>query len=236
MRFVKIENALVASPQSSAGEGKLTEGVFFQRIDASLVKQEVKLLDRELGEGPVEAGEVVGIAGVVGQMDIEVALFFAEREVAFGVDGASEGAWIVGEHGGSAVALMDIEIENEHVSNAWSLERRKSTDGEIVEDAVSGAKVAVGVVSAAGHIPGDTAVLEHMLQGLQTPPGDAEGAFDNGGRPRAQADAPDGFGRQGAFEETIYIVGGVRHDEFGAGGLTGALDVDVGAALEASSQ
>src|SRR5258708_36686401 len=97
-------------------------------------------------------GQIFVVADPVGQVDVESALLFPEREVAAAVDGAGEHIRIVMEDFRRAVSLVNIEVEDGGPANGGRISLGSAAQGfdghgDVVEDTESGAFVEPGVLS-----------------------------------------------------------------------------------------
>ena len=64
------------------------------------------------------------------------------------MDGTGKRSWLLGKHGGGAITLMDIAIENQqslHRPTGQELLRRK---GQVIEDAETGTEIVMGMMGA----------------------------------------------------------------------------------------
>lgn len=134
-------------------------------IDAGLVEDDVgaeRVEDRREFGG--EDGEVGGVGGAVGERHVAVGGLFADREVFLGVHREGEGAWFVREECCGAIALVDIEINDEDAARIGFGEQPRRGDGEIVQHAVARPCIVQRVVRAACSVRG-VAMCEREARG-----------------------------------------------------------------------
>ena len=96
--------------------------------------------------------EIGPVAEAVGQADIEVGVFLAQRVVALAVHRKGEHSLFVAENMRGAVALMHIQVDNEDTPGQLLIEQIIGGHGLVVKTAKTFAAVGKGVVGAAGHI------------------------------------------------------------------------------------
>ena len=80
------------------------------------------------------------------------------------------------------------------------------TDGQVVEHAITRAKIPVRVMRAPGHVASKTARLHGVFGGFHRTAHEHERAFDHRRRPRRQPDALLLLVRQFAGEKTVDVV------------------------------
>jgi len=142
----------VAFGEAVQGQGEAAEPVFGQGVDPCLIQHqigaEIEHGGQVVGEGP----QVGVVAGAVGQVDVQVRGDPVVGEVFCPLHGEHENVRMARQDGGVAVALMNVQIDDGDAPGPAFGEDLQRRDGEIVEDTVTGAEIAVGVVGAAGKL------------------------------------------------------------------------------------
>jgi hypothetical protein len=160
-RAEQAEDAAVARQQACGAELEAAEPVAFVRVGAGEIERQAErllaVLVGEHAQGTVERAQVVGVAAAVGQGDVEVARRLAEREVPGAVERDREHARVAGEDRRRAVALVDVEVDDDDAQRRLGLQQARR-DGDVVEDAVAAAARRRRVVRAAGEVGGDALV------------------------------------------------------------------------------
>ena len=125
----RLEHVAVARREAALGEGKAAEAVAFERIGAGEI-------DGEIGARGVERPrqcerqrrEIRGVAGAVGEVDVEVRCRLAKREVAAAVQRQREGRRSSPRQRRGPVPLVDVQIDDEHaLDQAFGLSARIET-------------------------------------------------------------------------------------------------------------
>jgi hypothetical protein len=227
-----FEDELIALPKSVPGELEVSQVIFGERINSSLEEHEVEAGEIEICQGIPENGQVGLVLEVIGQGDIEIALLLAEGEIALAVEGTGEDFGAVSHHGGGAVALMDIEVENEDLIDFGVTQGLIGADREVVEDAVAGSAIVKGMVGAASHVGSDAAGGQGVFEGAEAASDEAQRSFDDGRRPWTQADAADDVFGQGSAQEAIDVIAIVHAQDFGGPGEAWALELNRGMLLQ----
>jgi hypothetical protein len=138
-------------------------------------------------EAAVERLEVGRVRGAVRQVDVEVRRHALERVVARPVQGGDEDGRVPGEQLGVPVALVHVQVEDQHALPEPVPAERRHRDGHVVERAEPAAGAVARVVRAATE-RGAHAVLERRPGGRLGRADRVQGAGHERGRPR-QAEA-----------------------------------------------
>lgn len=153
----KVEDLAVSLQQAFVSHGEAAESIGLQGIDAGLIEDDVGPKSMNLGQHFIEVAQVCIISGKVGQMEIEGALLLAEREVAAPVHRQREDIRIVTEDFRGAIALMNVEINDGRALNHSIGPQLLDGDGNVIEDAESGALGAHRVMRAAAESGAESA-------------------------------------------------------------------------------
>ena len=226
-RSTRLDHRAVTAIQPLVGQRQLAQRVVHVRVHAGVVQHHVRLdlFDQraQAAEGQTPArrgrmrfalaldvlaieqrGEVRLVAVALGQREVEVARRLASREVLAAVHGKRKDIRRVGERDRGAVAVVHIQVDDEHVPGEALAAEEGGGHGEVVEDAKARAEAGMGVVRAAGEVARE-AVLEGEPCGEDRP---AHGGFRAVDQPLGpgQADAPHRVSRQLPGRECRYIV------------------------------
>jgi hypothetical protein len=121
------------------------------------------------------------------------------------MDGTGKRSWLIGKHGGGAITLMDIAIENQqslYRPTGQELLRRK---GQVIEDAETGTEIVMGMMGTPRQMTGQS-LFQGQLGGKQGAHGRDTGAFYQPLTPR-QPQATLGFRVQGTGNDIRHISG-----------------------------
>src|SRR5260221_1451487 len=154
----RVEDKRVACRESRFGQRKLAEAVAAERVGACEVDRELRA--RALDGARQRMGERREIGPVVSpfvEFHVEVGATLAERKVSAAVHREREHGRVAGKNGGRAVALVDVEVDDQDAFDATLRLHRARGDRGVVEDAEAFAEVAMGVVRAAGEVDAATA-------------------------------------------------------------------------------
>ena len=223
-----LEHPPVALGDAGDAQREPAEPVAFVDVGPGEEHDEVGLeAGRQRGERGIQRIEVGGVAGVVGQVDVEVALAAVpEREVARAVDRQREHRGVVAQDLGGAVALVHVEVNDGHPPRtAFGLHQTRG-HRHVVEAAEPLATVGAGVVSATGQIRG-RAVLQRRPAGGQRRAHRSARALHHRGRPR-ETDLPLLERREPAQAQPLDPVGGVAERQHAIGGGLGLEQLDLG--------
>ena len=132
------------------------EAIVAMRIDAGIVEDNVPgPALAEARQNILQPIEIGGIAGAVGQRDVEVGRDLADGIVAIAMHREGEDARIAGEYVGGAVALVHVEVDDQHHADGALGQKCERRDGNVVEGAEASVLRAPGMVAAAGGVAGD---------------------------------------------------------------------------------
>ena len=175
-----FEHVRIAGTQACLAETEKAQPVAFERIGARQVDRGVRAaaLDR-LDQRTPERLQLYLVARSIGQRDIEIAARLQRRVIARGVDREREDIRIARADFGRAVALMHIEIDDQHGPNTCNRLCVTRCDHRIIEDTVAAAARMRRMMGAAGQIDRD-AVTQRIEQGRTGCTGRAPTALDHG--------------------------------------------------------
>lgn len=233
-------------PLGEAGGRQLqaAEPVAFVRIGAREVEDQagrrVLVTAPQFGERGVERLEVFGIAAAIGQLDVEIARLFAEREVLRAVHRQREDGGVVGKDRGRAVALVHVEIDHGHpqqrrMARPMPLGLHEARrDRDVVEHAVARALVGARVMRSAGQVGGNAIGKRCARRG--------DRRADRAARPRHHRLAPGEAYltllrfAQRAVTDGAHVLGRVRQREFAVARGRRLPHLEPGEPLEALAQ
>ena len=145
----------VTHRQAFIGQRQPPQLVVAMRIDAGLINHEVRHeVGEDLRQVAGEGGHVAIVVRAVGQAHIEAGAGFPDREVLFGMERQGENLLTPGGQARRAIALMHIEIDDQHPFRMAFGDQAVGGDGEIVEHAVPRAGIVQRMVAPGGGVGG----------------------------------------------------------------------------------
>ena len=125
-------------------------------IDAGIVEDDIPgAPGEEFREHFAEPPRIGCVVQPVLQADVEVGGDLANRVVLRAMHGKGEGARLVAQDVGGAVALVHVEIDDQNVPGQPLVQQDQRRHGHVVEGAEAGALRAPRMVAAAGGVAGD---------------------------------------------------------------------------------
>ena len=146
----------VALSQSLVAQRQSPQPVAFVRIDAGDVEDEIRRnVLKQVGQNVFEPGDIGRVAGSVGQVDIQITGPPAHWKVLFAMHREGEDTRLVFENEGGSIALVDVQIDHQDLSDLAIIDQGSRSDADVVEDAETGAAHGAGVMAAAGRVAGE---------------------------------------------------------------------------------
>jgi len=154
-----VEYKFVAMAKPLHGDLQPPQTIRVERIDSGLIKDDFGTEVEHARKSLLELGEIFGVGSTVGKFNIEFAALLAKWEVLAAVHGESEDIRIFFENLSSAITLVNIKVNNGETVKGRSrgighelpsMAEGLDGDGDIVEDAITGAFCAERVMRASG--------------------------------------------------------------------------------------
>ncbi len=174
-------------------------------------------------DGREKCVEILGVADVVGHVEVDVGGRFVGGIVVELVDGESEDGRIVGEDGGGAVAMVDVGVDDDGFADGGVGLEAADGDGDIVNGAEAFAVAGVGVMKTATDVAGKAIAKCGACGGDGATGGEPEGVNELLGIGDFEFHEFAG-GERGGFE-FVDPVRSVDEEDVGVGGGIGAEDV-----------
>ena len=188
-----LENNRVAAAKAFESEREAAKLIFAVGVGAAEVEEQVgvEIVER-VHKIFLEDGDVIVVVGAIGEMEVDVRGRLGHGVVVFLMDGESEDVGISGEDAGSAVALVDIGVDDhDGADGAIGLEAADG-NGDVVDHAEAFAVAGEGVMEAAANVGGK-----------------AVGQCALGGKDGAASGEPEGFdGFLGVRDFQAHLLGG----------------------------
>ena len=144
-----IGNHRLALANAVITEFKFAQPVISVGIDAAIVEDDVRRhVALQLVQRIVQGAEIGVIACSFGQSQVEITVSFPHWPVIFAVDRKGMDARLSGEDLRRAVTLVDIAIDNQHLTRATCLQQKLRRDGHVIEYAETRATRRVCMVAS----------------------------------------------------------------------------------------
>ena len=110
------QHAFIPFAHTVEADVEVAEFIALPDIGAGIVQHQIRLLFIEqLQQGCFHHAEIGVIGQPCVQTDIQIAGGFAEGEVFLAVNGTGKSPWLIGQNRGTAIPLMHIQIEDQHL-------------------------------------------------------------------------------------------------------------------------
>ena len=199
---VKDHGIALAYPLITQGE--IAKLVGMMHVHPGLIEDEIGGVEpqRQI-ERLCQRGEVGIVLHAAWQGEIHVGGGLVAGKIVFPVQGEGDDVAPPPAQGGTAIPLMDIEIDDQYLFAAPFVQTGLGGDHQIVEQAKAATKVPVGVVIATGDLQA-AALREGVSAGGKGGPHRAQGAFNQHGGP-GKPQLANGARIQGAGEGRFHI-------------------------------
>ena len=192
-----LDHTAITVGDTLLGNTQSSQRVMLENIHPGIIQHQLRTHRVQQGFQRFEHRvQVIPVTHAQRQSHIQIAFLLAHRKVIFAMDGTGNRSWLIGKHGGGAITLMDIAIENQqslHCPTGQELLRRKS---QVIEDAETGTEIVMGMMGAPRQMTGQS-LFQGQLGGKQGAHGRDTGAFYQPLTPR-QSQASPGFRVQAA--------------------------------------
>ena len=208
-------HAPVTLGQARVRQRQFAEFIFPQAIHPGLIKHKIGPELPHPRQILVERGQILLIARPIGEVHVDRARLFAEREVVAAVKRERQHVRILREQRRRAVPLVHVEVDYRHARAPPAPPQIGNRNRNVVEDAKAGTFGPVGVVRTAHQRPAAAALLRRLRR-RQRPAHARERTHNQRRRPR-EPDAANGRRRQLPGEELPHVLGVMRPADLFAG-------------------
>ena len=162
----RVANDLVPLAEAALRQREAAEPVPLVRVGAGEHEADLRSRARQRDwENRSELGEVWVVARAVRKLDVDVAGHPAKRIVAKAVHGERERVGVCSQQRVRAVALVDVDVDDEHPPGAAGRAEVSDRSDDVVEDAEAATGVRERVVGAAAEVHRDA-----VRRALRAPP------------------------------------------------------------------
>jgi AAA ATPase domain len=176
-----VEDQDVAPAWARLGERERAQPVALPGIGTGQVERDVKAVAAKRGgQCAVERGEVGGVGGTSGKVDVEIGRDPPEWVVASAVQRQGERVRVGGEQLGGAVALMNVAVNDQGTAGETTRAQRIAGQSDVVKQAVAAGEGMPRVVRAAAEVDRHTGP-QRLLAGQHRAVRDAPAALDERG-------------------------------------------------------
>ena len=184
----------------------------------------------QLLQSSVQLRQIVVVAATVGQFNVYVAAFFAERKILCAVHGQGEHAVIDLKNMRCAVALVHIQVNHRHLQSFSLMTRgfglqQTRRHRHVVEHTKTATLVGVSMVGATGQI-GRYTFFHGCAGRADGGPDRTTGPLHHARRPR-KTDLALCFIAQTALRHRIYVRRRVHQGQFAVAGGLGQLQLQL---------
>ena len=149
----KPRHQRLAGGQAIIRECQPAKPVVAVRVHAGLMQHQLRPMPgKQCAERRFQRGEIIGIAGAIGQSDIVGRARLSHRKILFGMDGKRDDVTAPGHDTSRAIALVHVAIDNQDAARGAFGHQPVGGDGEIIGDAIAGAAVGTGMMAATGAV------------------------------------------------------------------------------------